>query len=91
LSITTAPAFRAAGTNSLERVAPALKKAKSTPAKAAASSLRTWCFFPARTVSVPAERSLASGTSFPTGNFLRSSTRRISCPTAPVTPTTATL
>ena len=88
--MTTAPAFRAAGTNSLDRVAPALKKAKSTPAKAADSSLRTFCFLPAKTVSVPAERSLASGTSSPTGNFRRSSTRRISWPTAPVTPTTAT-
>jgi hypothetical protein len=41
LSITTAPALIATGTNSRDRVAPALKKAKSTPSNAEASNLRT--------------------------------------------------
>ena len=41
LSITTAPAARAAGANSRERVAPALKKAMSTPLNASAFSSST--------------------------------------------------
>ena len=38
---------------------------------------------------LPNERDDASGFRWLTGNFSRSSVRRISCPTAPVAPTTA--
>ena len=76
--MTTAPALIATGTNSRDRVAPALKKAKSTPSNAEASNLRTRWSFPENFVLDPADRSLAKGTSSETGNFRLSRTRRIS-------------
>src|SRR5262245_32530359 len=89
LSITTAPAALAAGTNSRLRVAPAEKKAMSTPLKASAVSSSTLCGLPLNSSVLPTERFEASGFRPATGKLRRSRTRRLSTPTAPVAPTTA--
>ena len=89
LSITTAPAAFAAGTNSRLRVAPAEKKAMSTPLKDAAVSSSTVYGLPLNSRVLPAERLDASSFRLATGKLRRSITRRISTPTAPVAPTTA--
>src|SRR6266851_6154157 len=89
LSITIAPAARAAGANSRLRPAPALKKAMSMPLKESAFSSSTLQALPLNSSVLPAERAEASSLSEPTGKFRRSRTRRISMPTAPVAPTMA--
>src|SRR5436190_14085102 len=89
LSIATAPAALAADTNSRLRVAPAEKKAMSTPLKAAAVSSSTLCGLPLNSRVLPTERLEASNFRLATGKLRRSRTRRISTPTAPVAPTTA--
>src|SRR5450432_1875635 len=89
LSIITAPAFLHASANSRERVAPALKSAKSTSTNADARSSSIGNFLPANSTVLPSDRDDASAFRWLTGKFRRSSVRRISCPTAPVAPTTA--
>jgi len=78
LSITTAPAARAAGANSRLRLAPALKKAMSTPLNAAAFSSSTGYGLPLNSSVLPTERAEASSFREATGKFRRSRTRRIS-------------
>src|SRR5271168_4861135 len=89
LSIITAPAFLQASAYSRERVAPALKSAKSKSAKAEVRSSSIGSFLPAKSTVLPSDRDEASAFRWLTGKFRRSSVRRISCPTAPVAPTTA--
>src|SRR5476651_2089332 len=89
LSIITAPAFLHASANSRERVAPALKSAKSMSAKAEARSSSIGRCLPLNSTVLPSDRDDASAFRWLTGKFRRSSVRRISCPTAPVAPTTA--
>ena len=89
LSITTQPAALAAGTNSRLRVAPALKKAMSTPLNDEALTSSTVCGLPLNSSVLPTERAEASSFKEATGKFRRSRTRRISTPTAPVAPTIA--
>src|SRR5476651_451670 len=89
LSITTAPAAFAAGTNSRLRVAPALKKAMSMPLNEVGFTSSTVYGLPLNASVLPAERAEASSFREATGKFRRSRTRRISTPTAPVAPTMA--
>src|ERR1043166_7074757 len=89
LSIPAQPAALAAGTNSRLRVAPAEKKAMSTPLKASAFSSSTLYGLPLNSSVLPTERAEASSFREATGKFRRSRTRRISTPTAPVAPTMA--
>ena len=89
LSIAIAPAALAAGTNSRLRVAPALKKAMSMPLKASAVSSSTLWGLPRNSRVLPTERLEASSLRLATGKLRRSSTRKISTPTAPVAPTMA--
>ena len=92
LSIITAPYLVMVSANSLEVPAPALVKAMSTPLK---SSLCCRSFtstsLPRKVYLVPALRWLPNSRSSSMGKLRSSSTRRNSCPTAPLAPTIATL
>src|SRR5665811_268778 len=71
--------------------APAENRAMSIPTKlSSASSLHSTHVVP-NSSSIPADRLEASGTSSETGKLLLARISRISWPTAPVAPTTATL
>ena len=59
------------------------------PSKAEVRSSSIGTRLPWKSTDLPVERDEASGRSRLTGNFCRSSVRRISWPTAPVAPTTA--
>src|ERR1700728_3467478 len=59
----------------------------SVNAEARSSSIGS--FLPANSTVLPSDRDDASAFRWLTGKFRRSSVRRISCPTAPVAPTTA--
>ncbi len=91
LSITYAPARRAWGANSFERVAPALKKATSTPSKDSRLTSSTFTSRPRNCNTLPADLPLASNRNEATGNSLPSKSRKNSPPTAPVAPRIATL
>ena len=77
--------------NSLEVPAPAEVKAMSTPLKSSlcCKSLTSICL-PRKVYLVPALRFDPNNTNSSNGKFLSSSTRRNSCPTAPLAPTIAT-
>ena len=90
LSMTTAPAFTAAGANVLLAPPPA-KSAMSIPSKESSRVSATVYSLPMKAIFLPAEREDASKRSSANGN-LRSSMRfKNSCPTAPVAPMIATL
>ena len=92
LSIMTAPCFVMVSANSFDVPPPALVKAMSTPLK---SSLCCRSFtsisLPRNVYFRPALRWLPNNSSSSMGKFRSSSTRRNSCPTAPLAPTIATL
>ena len=91
LSIITAPYLVMVSANSLEVPAPAEVKAISTPLKSSlcCKSLTSICL-PRKVYLVPALRLEPNNTNSSNGKFLSSSTRRNSCPTAPLAPTIAT-
>ena len=75
-----------------ETLAPGENSAMSVPRKSKVS--RSWTltvFSSPKEISLPAERRDASATSSSTGKFRSARIDIISCPTAPVAPTTATL
>src|SRR3954447_5611686 len=90
LSITTAPAFTAAGANLRDAELPAENSAISTPSKERSVSSSTTTVWPRKLTGLPAERALASALSL----LMRKSRRFVvamnSAPTAPVTPAMAT-
>src|SRR5437016_6282699 len=90
LSITVAPALAATGLNSRLTDAGVLDRTRSTPANASAHSGSTGCSRPRNVTDRPALRGEARNLIDAAGNFRSSSTLRISSPTAPVAPTTAT-
>ena len=91
LSIITAPYLVIVFSNSLDVPAPAEVKAMSTPLKSSlcCKSFTSICL-PRKVYVVPALRLEPNKTNSSIGKFLSSSTRRNSCPTAPLTPTIAT-
>ena len=91
LSIITAPYLVMVSANSLEVPAPAEVKAISTPLKSSlcCKSFTSICL-PRKVYLVPALRLEPNNTNSSNGKFLSSSTRRNSCPTAPLAPTIAT-
>src|SRR6266545_4459509 len=91
LSTTTAPALTARGACSLDCAEPAEKKATSTPWKASGPSVSTRMLSPLNVTALPTERSEAKTRSAFTGNLRSSSILSVVCPTAPVTPTIATV
>ena len=86
LSTTTAPASTKRGAHSPEVLPPALKIARSKPW--IVSSLSGWTIAPSS--SRPALRSEANGTISEAGKLRSRSLARMTVPTAPVAPTTAT-
>ena len=86
LSTTTAPASTNRGAHSPDVVAPAEKIARSKPW--IVSSVSGWTIAPSS--SRPAERADANGTISEAGKLRSRSFARITVPTAPVAPTTAT-
>src|SRR6185369_6704273 len=90
LSTTTAPAFTAWGAYSFDCAEPAEKNATSTPLNAPGPTLSTRIVSPLKMTVLPTERSDAKGRRAFTGNFRSSRILSVVCPTAPVTPTTAT-
>ena len=88
LSTTIAPRAAKRGAHSFETAPPAEKIATSNPSSES-SSRRGWTTSPSSSC-LPAERSDANGTTSAAGNSRSRSRRRISDPTAPVAPTTAT-
>ena len=91
LSTTTAPAFTAWGAYSFDCEEPAEKRAMSTPLNASGPSLPMRMVSPLKVTVLPTERSEAKARSAFTGNLRSSRSLRVVCPTAPVTPTTATV
>ena len=91
LSIMTAPYLVIVSANSLEVPAPAEVKAMSTPLKSSlcCRSL-TSISLPRNVYLRPALREEPNSNNSSIGKFLSSSTRRNSCPTAPLAPTIAT-
>ena len=92
LSITTQPAAAARGACTAETAAPGENRPMSVPRKSNFS--RFWTLsvrFSPKDTSCPAERPEASATTSLTGKSRSASVFRISRPTAPVAPTTATL
>ena len=91
LSIITAPCLVMVSAYSLEVPAPAEVKAISTPLKSSlcCKSFTSICL-PRNVYFVPALRLEPNNTNSSNGKFLSSSTRRNSCPTAPLAPTIAT-
>ena len=90
LSTTTAPALTATGANSLDCAEPAENSAISTPLNASGPIFSTRSVSPRKVTGLPAERSDANTRRSLTGNFRSSRILSVVCPTAPVTPTTAT-
>jgi hypothetical protein len=90
LSTTTAPAFTANGAYSFDCAEPAEKSAMSTPLKESGPTASTRIVSPLKVTVLPAERAEANGRSTRTGNLRSSRILSVVCPTAPVTPTTAT-
>ena len=96
LSIMTAPAAVTASRMALETPAPAENSAISTPSKdsgviscTTSSPAGTWPQ-PSKGTFLPAERALAKARTSDAGKSTSCSTRKNSCPTAPVAPATAT-
>lgn len=91
LSITTQSCFCAAGQYCLERSAPALKNARSTPSNASSQTACTSNSAPRNVIVCPADLALASRMRRFTGKLRASNRRKNSCPTAPVAPRIATV
>ena len=91
LSIITAPCLVIVSANSIEVLPPAETKATSMSLKSSLcfSSLTVYCL-PRNVYSRPALRDEPNKTRLSIGKFLCSSTRKNSCPTAPLAPTIAT-
>ena len=91
LSIITAPYLVIVSANSFDVPAPAEVKAMSTPLKSSlCCSSFTSISFPRNVYFRPALREEPNNNNSSIGKFLSSSTRRNSCPTAPLAPTIAT-
>src|SRR5215210_2156067 len=91
LSTTTAPAWTAAGANSLLTEPPAEKNAICTPLKLSFVNSSIVCVFPWNVIDLPALRALARNLMLLMGKLRSARTVRNSCPTAPVAPAIATL
>ena len=91
LSTTTAPAFTACGAYSFDWAEPAEKSAMSTPLNDSGPTLSMRMVSPLKVTVLPTERSEANARSALTGNLRSSRSLSVVCPTAPVTPTTATV
>jgi hypothetical protein len=91
LSTTIAPAFTASGANSFDWAEPAEKSATCTPLKHSGPTFSTRRLSPAKVTVFPTDRSEANTRRSRTGNFRSSRMRSVVWPTAPVTPTTATV
>jgi hypothetical protein len=91
LSITTAPAFTAAGDNFLLMSFSAAQRTTWMFSKDVSFASSISYFFPLNSMKVPALLLLARSLSSFTGKFLSSKTFSISCPTAPVAPSIARL
>ena len=91
LSIITAPYLVMSSANSLDVPAPAEVKAMSTSLKSS-PCCRSFTSYslPRNVYFVPALRCEPNSTRSSIGKFLSASTRRNSCPTAPLAPTIAT-
>ena len=91
LSIITAPYLVMSAANSFDVPAPAEVKAMSTPLKSSlcCKSLTSYSL-PRNVYLLPALRDEPNNSRSSTGKSLSASTRRNSCPTAPLTPTIAT-
>src|SRR5580765_1361937 len=90
LSTTTAPALTAWGAYSFDCAEPAEKNATSMPLNAPGPTFSTRIVSPLKVTVLPTERSDANARRLLTGNFRSSRILSVVCPTAPVTPTTAT-
>src|SRR5579871_6371517 len=91
LSMTIAPAFAAIGLVSRLTVAGVLDRTTSTPANASGRIASTGYDLPLKVIDLPALRSEARNLMARKGKACSSSTCRMTSPTAPVAPTTATL
>src|SRR5205814_1626832 len=91
LSTTMAPARAAIGLESRLTSAGVLDRTRSTPAKASARIGSTGYVLPLNSIVLPALRSDARNLMQRRGNCRSTSTCRMTSPTAPVAPTTATL
>src|SRR5687768_8673182 len=90
LSITVMPASAKRGAHSSDVPPPAENKAREGLAAIASAMLITLNFFPLNSISLPTDRSDATGSNSVTGKFLSANTWSILVPTNPVAPTTAT-
>ena len=90
LSMTMAPPATNLGANSLEAAAPPEKRAMSTPATSAVAASSTTTSSPRKAIRRPAEREVAKSLRSSTGNSRSSRIARITVPTWPVAPRTAT-
>src|SRR5262245_62126767 len=90
LSTTTAPALAAIGLNSRLTDDGVLESTRSTPANTSARIGSTVYDWPRKVIGLPADFAEARNLIDFTGKFRSTSTCRISSPTAPVAPTTAT-
>src|SRR5262245_54060436 len=91
LSTTTAPALAAIGLDSRLTLAGVLDSTTSTPANASGLIGSTVYDLPLNSIDLPALRSLARNLIDRNPKFRSTSTCRMTSPTAPVAPTTATL
>ena len=91
LSITVVPAAANFGAHSNEVSPPAENKAISAFISTAVCMPTTLYFFPLNSISLPTDRSEATGINSVTGKFLSARTFNIISPTIPVAPTTAIL
>src|SRR5207244_9084662 len=91
LSMTMAPAFAAIGLVSRLTDAGVLDRTISTPANASGRIASTAYDLPLKVIGLPTLRSEARNLMARKGNACSSSTCRMTSPTAPVAPTTATL
>src|SRR6185369_7024263 len=90
LSITVVPAAANFGAHSSDTDPPAEKRARAGFWEIASAGLFTKNVLPLNSISLPTERSDATGISSVTGNLRSANTWIILVPTRPVTPTTAT-
>ena len=92
LSMTTAPAFAARGANAADTLLPGDDSTMSMPLKSNVSSACTVRMSSSpNDTSLPTEAEEASATTSSAGKLRSASVVRISRPTLPVAPTTATL
>jgi len=90
LSMTTAPASAKRGARTFDVAPPAENRAMSMPVRSAAAASSTRMSRPRHGNVVPAERAEARKRTSESGKSRSSSRRRITVPTWPVAPTTAT-